>query len=249
MVSKSVSLAVIAVAALTMFIGLRSTGVEAQTTTPTPTETATATSTPGVPTSTPTETATSTATATATQMATATATTTATASATATMTATATATASPTPAACPSGVTITVAAPTAAAPSTVSVMVTPSLNIKSPMAGDPTSFHLHYFIDTAPTQAGTTVPMGNPKIIHSAALTQDVGSLAPGSHTVWVVLGQVNHTACNARGSVTFTVTAPTPPRTGDAGLASTGSDAFAMFALLGLAFAATASARLATRR
>jgi hypothetical protein len=68
---------------------------------------------------------------------------------------------------------------------------------------------------------------------------------------VTVVLGQVNHTACDARGSVTFNVAgaAPTAPRTGNGGFAATGSDAFAMFALLGLAFATTAGARLATKR
>jgi hypothetical protein len=131
----------------------------------------------------------------------------------------------------------------------VTVSITPSLNIKSPTAGDPTSFHVHYFIDTPATAAGQTVPMGNPKIIHSASLSQDVGALSAGSHTVTVVLGQVNHTACDARGSVTFDVAAPTPPRTGNGGFAATGSHAFAMFALLGLAFATTAGARVATKR
>lgn len=208
---------------------------------PTSTATTTATSTP---TATPTATATSTATATATP--------TATATATRTATATATATTSPTPAACPTSVTIAVAAPTAAAPSTVNVTITPPLNIKSPTAGDPTSFHVHYFVDTPATAAGGVIPAGNPKIIHSASLSQDVGALAAGPHTVTVVVGQVSHGACEARGSVSFNVAAvqqPRPPSTGNAGMTSNGNDAYAAFALLSVAAMLTLSTRLATRR
>ena len=110
---------------------------------------------------------------------------------------------------------------------------------------------MHYFIDTAATAAGTAVPTGDAKIIHSGSLTQDLGALTPGSHTVTVVLGQVTHVACETRGSVTFTVAAaaasPAAPKTGNAGLNSSSSVALPAFALLGLAFVLTAGARWTT--
>ncbi|MEZ4553660.1 MAG: hypothetical protein AB7L91_04340 [Dehalococcoidia bacterium] len=191
-------------------------------------------------------------TGTTTATATATATQTATPTTTATGTATASATAAATPAACPSGVTLVVAPPTSGAPTTVTVTLTPPQNIKGATAGDPTSYHLHYFIDTAATAAGQAIPTGNPKIIHSGSLTQDLGTLAPGSHTVTVVLGQLSHVACETRGSVTFNVSAaPTAPKTGSGGLVATGggSDAAGAFALLAVAAMLTLSGRLATRQ
>lgn len=124
-------------------------------------------------------------------------------------------------AACPSGVTLTVQPPTSSAPTVVSVQLSQTLNIKPASASDPTSLHLHYFIDTQPTAAGQTVPSGDPKIIHSGSTTQDLGTLSAGEHTVWVVVGQLNHTACEVRGSATFTTVATAAPKTGDAGLAA----------------------------
>ncbi len=115
------------------------------------------------------------------------------------------------PAPCPAGVTLTVSPPAAGAPTTVTVSLSQSVNLKPPTANDPNSFHLHYFVDTAPVPAGQAVPRGNPKIIHSPSTTQDVGPLDPGQHTVTVVLGQFNHTACETRGSVTFTVVGSVP--------------------------------------
>lgn len=188
-------------------------------------------------------------TGTATATATPTATATSTATATATGTATGTATASATPIACPNGVTISVAPP-AAGSTTVTVTVTPPQNIKPGTAGDPTSYHLHYFIDTPAVAAGQAIPTGNAKIIHSGSLTQDLGALDPGSHTVTVVLGQLSHVACESRGSVTFNVAAaPTAPKTGTSGLVDGGSDTAAVFALLAVAAMLTLSGRLATRR
>ncbi len=127
---------------------------------------------------------------------------------------------------CPTGVTISVTPP-AAGSATVTVATSPAVTIKPASEGDPASFHLHYFVDTPAVAAGEPVPTGNPKIIHSGKTTQDLGSLAAGEHTVTVVLGQVNHMACEARGSVTFTsataVTAapaaPVPAATGSGGL------------------------------
>ena len=78
-----------------------------------------------------------------------------------------------------------------------------------------------------------------------------LGALAPGSHTVSVVLGQISHVACEARGSVTFNVaaTSPVPPKTGTAGLLDGSDDIAAVFALLVVATMLTAGGRLATRR
>ena len=143
-------------------------------------------------------------------------------------------------AACPTGATLTVSPPTASAPSTVSVTVSPQLNIKAASAGDPTSFHLHYFVDTDATAAGTAVPTGDPKIIHSGSTTQDLGALTAGSHTVTVVLGQFNHVACDARGSVTFTsVALPATGSGGDLDQNASGLPTAAWLALAGVVLAA----------
>lgn len=114
---------------------------------------------------------------------------------------------------CPSGEVITVTAPAASAPTTVNVTVAPPVNLKPAKDAVVDSYHLHYFVDIDPAtvaQAGQPVPTGNPKIIHSAATTQDVGALAPGKHTVWVVLGDVGHIVCTpvVQASVSFDVSA-----------------------------------------
>lgn len=124
---------------------------------------------------------------------------------------------------CPAGESIAVTAPTAAAPTTVSVTVTPPVNLKPAKDADAASYHLHYFVDIDPStvvQAGQPVPAGNPKIIHSATTTQDVGALAAGKHTVWVVLGDVGHVVCTpiVQGSVSFDVSAGALPTTGMGG-------------------------------
>lgn len=139
-------------------------------------------------------------------------------------------------AACPADVVMEVSPPTADAPTTVTVTLTPEVNIQPATAGDLTSFHLHYFVDTEPTAASNTIPTGEANILHSASTTQDLGELAPGEHTVTVVLGQVNHTACEVRDAVTFQVAAatdgagaaggasgPAPAVTGNAGIVEDG--------------------------
>jgi hypothetical protein len=204
------------------------------------------------------------------QTATATPTATAASSATPTPTATAASSATPTPAAtvaaCPSGASLTVAAPTAALPTTVTVSVLPSsLNLKAGTSGDFSSFHLHYFLDTPATAAGSSIATTDPKIIHSASTTQDLGALAAGTHTVTVVLGQLSHVACDTRASVTFTtaqagsptptptataVTAPAAPKTGNAGLMKPGnSTGFGLLAVLALAIVFTGRALVGRRR
>jgi hypothetical protein len=185
--------------------------------------------------------------------------------ATATPTATTSATPAPTVAPCPSGASLSVAAPTAASPTTVTVSVSPStVNLKAGTSGDFSSFHLHYFIDTPAAAAGSSITTTDPKIIHSASTSQDLGALAAGTHTVTVVLGQLSHVACDTRASVTFTTTqaatptaaatgtsatAPTAPKTGNAGLIKSGNSAqLALVALLTVAVLFTGRA-LAGRR
>jgi hypothetical protein len=172
---------------------------------------------------------------------------TATPTATATPTTTATPTAAPTFAPCPAGATLTVSPPTAAAPTTVTVAVSPAnLNLRPGTAGDFSSFHLHYFIDTPATAAGAPVPTGNASIVHTDATTLNLGALAAGQHTVVVVLGQLSHVACDTRASVTFTVAqaatptptataaaAPAAPKTGNAGLLGGDSSGLAVVSLL----------------
>ena len=160
-------------------------------------------------------------------------------------------------AACPTGATMTITAPTAAAPTTVNVIITPAQNIKPAAAADTTSLHLHYFVDTPATAAGATIPSGDPKVIHSGTTTQDLGTLAAGSHTVIAVLGQLNHTACDTRATVTFTTAATTtaapaaaPAKTGNAGLAQDGSASMLLAgSLVGVALVLTVGARKVTRR
>ena len=163
-------------------------------------------------------------------------------------------------AACPVGATLTITAPTAAAPTTVNVTVTPAQNIKAAAVADTTSLHLHYFIDTPATAAGATIPSGDPKVIHSGVTTQDLGTLAAGSHTVIAVLGQLNHTACDTRATVTFTTAAAAatttaapaaaPAKTGNAGLAQDGSASMLLVgSLVGAAFVLTVGARKASGR
>ncbi len=105
---------------------------------------------------------------------------------------------------------------------TVTTKVTPpDVNIKSPALGDLNSFHVHYFIDLDPATVivpGQPVPTGNPKIIHSASLTQSVADLPAGPHQVWVVAGRMNHVPCagGVQATVKFNAAAPKPPSTGD---------------------------------
>ena len=137
------------------------------------------------------------------------------------------ASAAPSEKACPAGVTLTAAA----SGSLVTVTVTPPVNLKAAKDGDVDSFHLHYFVDTDPAsvlQPGQGVPSGNPKIVHAAATTQDFKDLTPGSHRIWVVMGDVAHIPCSPLvvADTTISVTAATaPPATGTGdGLSGSGS-------------------------
>lgn len=137
--------------------------------------------------------------------------------------------------------------------STLTVKVDPAnVNIKPATQGDPTSFHLHYFMDLDPATIivpGQPIPLGNPKIIHSASLTQSVASLAPGQHTVWVVAARLNHVPCagGVMTSVSFTTSAPKPPATGDS--LSAGRDGTATLFAAGVAVLLVTSAGAAAVR
>ncbi|MSQ42557.1 MAG: hypothetical protein EXR65_05960 [Dehalococcoidia bacterium] len=167
-------------------------------------------------------------------------------------------TAADTVAPCPAA-TVLATAPVASAPTTVNITITPNINVKAASVGDPASFHVYYFVDTPAPAAGAVISTGDAKIIHSAATAQDVGPLSAGAHTVTVVLGQFNHTACDARASVTFTVTqaatpsataaAPSAPRTGSAGLSGSSPAAALVLALCAAATLLVGGSRLATGR
>jgi uncharacterized protein DUF4399 len=58
--------------------------------------------------------------------------------------------------------------------------------------------HYHLFVDpaTPPTADGQVIPT-NDKIIHTAESTASINGLAPGDHTIWVVVGDGKHIPLN----------------------------------------------------
>jgi hypothetical protein len=57
-------------------------------------------------------------------------------------------------------------------------------------------YHLHYFLDeSADPYIGTLipVPMGNPRIVHTAATQVTFDNITPGAHTVTAMLSGANH--------------------------------------------------------
>ena len=59
-------------------------------------------------------------------------------------------------------------------------------------------YHLHYFLDEDATpylSGGKSIPAGNPHIVHSAAREVTFDNLAPGRHTLAVVMSGNNHVA------------------------------------------------------
>jgi hypothetical protein len=52
--------------------------------------------------------------------------------------------------------------------------------------------HLHLFVDREPTAAGQPIPK-EANIIHTTEMRTEVPNLAPGEHTIWVVIGDGNH--------------------------------------------------------
>ena len=161
------------------------------------------------------------------------------------------ASASPNAKQCPAGVTLSATA----SGRTVTVSLSPGVNLKPAKDADPDSFHLHYFVDTDPAtvlQTGQQVPSGNPQIVHSAATTQEFKDLAAGLHRVWVVLGDVGHIPCSPLvvDDVVLTVTAAAAvPATGTgAAAASDRGGTWLALAILG-AGAIAAGIGLKSRR
>jgi hypothetical protein len=113
---------------------------------------------------------------------------------------------------------------TVAPPVNLTVAIS-GVTVKPASAGDPDAFHYHIFIDVDPAtviQPGQPIPTGQANIIHTADLTVPLADLAPGSHTVWVVLTRTDHVPLSpsVQDRVQFTVaagqSAPSgPPRVG----------------------------------
>ncbi|HEY8200471.1 MAG TPA: DUF4399 domain-containing protein [Actinomycetota bacterium] len=67
--------------------------------------------------------------------------------------------------------------------------------------------HYHVFIDpaTAPAADGQVIPK-NDKIIHTDQSTATINGLAPGSHTIWVIVGDGKHIPLNPLVAAKLTV-------------------------------------------
>ena len=114
---------------------------------------------------------------------------------------------------------------------TIAIAVTGATLVPAAEATSVDQLHVHYMLDVdpAPYLDGTTpIPLGNPNIVHTAALSQTFMGVSPGPHRVAVVLGQANHLAVQppVAPTVSFSVgaagaqPAQVPgalPRTGDA--------------------------------
>jgi hypothetical protein len=139
---------------------------------------------------------------------------------------------------------------------TITIAVTGTTLVPAAEATRLDDLHVHYLldVDAAPYLSGATpVPMGNPNIVHTAALSNTFTGVAPGAHRVTVVLGYSSHAAFQppVAPSVSFQVAGagatPTQlPRTGEADTIPGGW--FAAVGLLGLVVGATLR-RIAFRR
>ena len=123
--------------------------------------------------------------------------------------------------------TIRVVAPangaTVAAPVTLQVEIG-GVTVKPAAEGDPQAFHYHALIDVDPAtvaQPGQPLPTGQANIIHTADPRLSLPDLAPGQHTVTVILTRTDHVPLSPsiQQRVTFTVAAP-----GAAGAAAPGA-------------------------
>jgi hypothetical protein len=101
----------------------------------------------------------------------------------------------------PPNATLTITSPTAgqtlpAGTIQVSVQYNGPALVPAASATKLDDYHLHYFLDADPAPyIGTQVPvpMGNPNIVHTAALQQSFDNVTAGSHTVTVMLSGANH--------------------------------------------------------
>ncbi len=116
----------------------------------------------------------------------------------------------------PAGATLAISSPTAgqtlpAGSVQVDVQYTGPALVAAANATQLDDYHLHYFLDeSAAPYIGTLVPvpMGDPRIVHTAALQQTFDNVPPGTHTVTVMLSGANHVSVIPPLStqVTFTV-------------------------------------------
>ncbi len=102
---------------------------------------------------------------------------------------------------------------TVSAPVTLQVTIG-GVTVKPAAEGDPQAFHYHALIDTDPAtvaQPGQPLPTGLANIIHTADTRLPLPDLAPGQHTVTVILTRTDHVPLSPtiQQRVTFTVAAP----------------------------------------
>jgi hypothetical protein len=122
---------------------------------------------------------------------------------------------------------IRITSPTAGSTVTGPVNVTVDITgvtVKPAAEGDPNAFHYHVLVDVDPAtvvQAGQPLPTGQENIIHTADLSVPLANLAPGPHTVTVILTRTDHVplAQAVQDRVQFTVgaTGGAQPQTGAA--------------------------------
>jgi hypothetical protein len=91
------------------------------------------------------------------------------------------------------------------------------VTVRAAAEGDPAAFHYHALVDVDPAaviQAGQPLPTGQENIIHTADRTLTLGNLAPGQHTVTVILTRTDHVPLTppVQDRVTFTVGGAAPP-------------------------------------
>jgi hypothetical protein len=154
--------------------------------------------------------------------------------------------------------TIRVTAPaggsTVAAPVMLGVEIG-GVTVKPAAEGDPAAFHYHALVDVDPATVlvpGQPIPTGQGNIIHTADRMLALPDLAPGQHTVTVVLTRTDHVPLNptVQDRVTFTVgqAAAGTPRVGTGGGVDADS-ATRTGALLALAAVALLAGGYAARR
>jgi hypothetical protein len=106
---------------------------------------------------------------------------------------------------------VTASVPAVGAAGTPAVVTIAVQGVKLAAADGDTSGksgHLHLFIDRAPTASDKAIPKGDPTIIHTESTTVSVPDLTPGTHFIWVVLGNGVHTPFDppVEDKVTFNV-------------------------------------------